>query len=155
MQKIKQIYRMLDCNNSVEIQTEGKNLARKVTNLSLLIQPENMIMAWKNCAIVLSEKSDEELAPYLDRLLDWLQDINWDGAIIILNRLKYYYDERLAVSIENAVSKAQKMPREYGLMWLDYLSELLDNTVIISKLSYKTVTLLQNHYHNWVFWYKE
>lgn len=155
MQKIKQIYRMLDCNNSVEIQTEGKNLARKVTNLSLLIQPENMIMAWKNCAIVLSEKSDEELAPYLDSLLDWLQDINWDGAIIILNRLKYYYDERLAVSIENAVSKAQKMPREYGLMWLDYLSELLDNTVIISKLSYKTVTLLQNHYHNWVFWYKE
>lgn len=155
MQKIKQIYRMLDCNNSVEIQTKGKNLAREVTDLSLLIQPENMIMAWKNCAIVLSEKSDKELAPYLESLLDWLQDINWDGAITILNRLKCYYDERLAVSIENAVSKAQKTPREYGLMWLDYLSELLDNTIIISKLSYKTVTLLQNHYHNWAFWYKE
>ena len=41
------------------------------------------MMAWKNCAIVLSEKSDEELAPYLDDLLRWLQDINWEGGTVI------------------------------------------------------------------------
>ncbi len=113
------------------------------------------MMAWKNCTIVLSEKSDEKLAPYLDDLLRWLQDINWEGALTILNRLKHYYDESLAISIENAVADSQKMSREFGLMWLDYLSELLDNTVIASKLSHETVVLLQRHYHNWAFWYKE
>lgn len=113
------------------------------------------MMAWKNCTIVLSEKSDEELAPYLDDLLRWLQDINWEGALTILNRLKHYYDESLAISIENAVADSQKMSREFGLMWLDYLSELLDNTVIASKLSHETVVLLQRHYHNRAFWHKE
>lgn len=154
MQNIKQIYNKLNCSNSDKIQIEGIKLAKEITNLSLLIQPDDMTMAWKNCAIVLSEKSDEELAPYLADLLKWLQDINWEGALIILNRLKHYYDERLATSIENAVADSKKMPREYGLMWLDYLSELLDNVVIINKLSNKTVVLLQKHYHNWTFWYK-
>lgn len=74
------------------------------------------MMAWKNCAIVLSEKSAEELAPYLDDLLRWLQDINWEGALTVLNRLKHYYDESLAISIENAVADSQKMSREFGLM---------------------------------------
>lgn len=120
-----------------------------------MIQPDDAMMAWKNCAVVLSEKSDGELAPYSEKLLEWLQDINWDGAQIILNRLKHCYDERLAISLENAVADAQKMPQEYGLMWLDYLSELLDNTVIANKLSCKTAALLQEHYHNWTFWYEE
>ncbi len=155
MYKIEEIYNKLNCNSSVETQSEGKKLARNITDLSLLIQPDDAMMAWENCAVVLSEKSDGELAPYSEKLLEWLQDINWDGAQIILNRLKHCYDERLAISLENAVADAQKMPQEYGLMWLDYLSELLDNTVIANKLSCKTAALLQEHYHNWTFWYEE
>ncbi len=155
MNEIKQIYDKLNWNNPIETQAEGRALAKKVADLSLLIQPDGAMEAWKNCAAVLSEKSDEELAPYLDELLKWLQDINWNGALIISNRLNRFYDVRLSKTIENAVAKALKMPQEHGLMWLDYLSELLDNTVIADKLSRETVSLLQKHYHNWAFWYKE
>lgn len=37
-------------------------------------------------------------------------------------------------------------------MWLDYLSELLDNDMLISSLSCDTLTLLKEHYHNWTNW---
>lgn len=112
MKEIKQIYDKLNWNNPIETQAEGRALAKKVADLSLLIQPDGAMEAWKNCAAVLSEKSDEELAPYLDELLKWLQDINWNGALIISNRLNRFYDVRLSKTIENAVAKALKMPQE-------------------------------------------
>lgn len=70
MYKIEEIYNKLNCNSSVETQSEGKKLARNITDLSLLIQPDDAMMAWKNCAVVLSEKSDGELAPYSEKLLE-------------------------------------------------------------------------------------
>ena len=146
---------MLNWKNSTETQLEGINLAKKINNLSLLIQPPAVPSVWEYCANILFEKSDFELEPYLDELLEWLQDINRPGAMTILERLKNFSDEALKSSLENAIFKSQGMPLEDRLMWLDYLSELLDNNVLVSILSKDILALLKKHYHNWANWYSE
>ena len=47
-----------------------------------------------------------------------------------------------------------KMKNEEGLIWLDYLSELLDNGELKSELSESIIEKLQKHYKNWGFWYE-
>lgn len=59
------------------------------------------------------EKRTRSLKPYLVELLEWLQDMNWPGALCILNRLQKYSDNN---SIRNAVNvcieKAKKRSDE-------------------------------------------
>lgn len=50
---------------------------------------------WDNCAKILSEKTNEELAPYLIELMEWLRDMNWPGALCIFDRLKKMEGELL------------------------------------------------------------
>lgn len=110
MRSIEYVYKMLDWNNSEEIQLQGRSLARKYTDLKVFCQPltdEYNKNVWENCAIILSEKSNEELKPYLTDLLCWLQDMNWPGAVCILNRLQAYceidsLDEILEVCFKRA-----------------------------------------------------
>lgn len=80
---------MLSWNNDEKIQAQGINEAKKIKNLSVLIQPIESKSIWENCAKVLASKKDEELNIYLIDLLKWLQDMNWPGANIIYNRLKH------------------------------------------------------------------
>lgn len=58
------------------VQLEGIRLAREINDLSLLIQPPAEPSVWEHCAKILCEKTDVELEPYLDELLEWLQDLN-------------------------------------------------------------------------------
>ena len=155
MPDINKIYKMLDWANSSEVQLEGVRLAREINDLSLLIQPYATPSVWEHCAIILSEKSDAELEPYLDGLLEWLQDLNWPGAITIAERLKVFSGLKLKEPLENAIIKSNKMPDHEGLMWQDYLSESLDNSTLADNLSEEILILLKKHYHNWGSWYSE
>lgn len=155
MPDIHKIYKMLNWVNSSEVQLEGIRLAREIDDLSLLIQPHAAPSVWEHCANILSEKSDTELEPYLDGLLEWLQDLNWPGAITIAERLKIFNGIKLKKPLENAIIKSNKMSDNEGFMWQDYLSELLDNSVLASNLSEEILTLLKKHYHNWGSWYGE
>lgn len=155
MPDIHKIYKMLNWVNSSEVQLEGIRLAREIDDLSLLIQPHAAPSVWEHCANILSEKSDTELEPYLDGLLEWLQDLNWPGAITIAERLKIFNGIKLKKPLENAIIKANKMSDNEGFMWQDYLSELLDNSVLAANLSEEILTLLKKHYHNWGRWYSE
>lgn len=157
MKNFEQIMHMLDWKNDKKTQQIGIEYAQEIDDISKFIQPEEYgnKSIWENCAIILSSKTDGELEPYVSKLLEWLQDINWPGAMTIAKRLKIYSGRELKVPLENAVSKANKMSNEQGLMWLDYLSELLDNNLLVSYLSCNTLTLLKKHYHNWANWYNE
>lgn len=152
---IEKIYKMLNWENPPSIRLEGARLAREVHDLSLLIQPPAPPSVWEYCAEILSEKSDVALEPYLDKLLEWLQDINWPGAFTIANRLKIFSGEKLKQSLENAIAESNKMPNEERLRWIDYLSELLDNKELICNLSEEVLILLKKHYRNWGYWYSE
>ena len=85
MKEINEIFNMLNSNNDLKVQQEGIKLASNIDNIEHFIQPSLYgKCVWENCAKVLSLKDDDILKPYLFDLLVWLQDLNWPGAIIIL-----------------------------------------------------------------------
>lgn len=155
---ISEIYALLNWNESPENQEKGMESASRLEDVAPLILPlsENAGKpVWENCARVLSAMPDDRLAGHMPALLEWLQDINWPGALLVCNRLKRFCGKELIAAVEDAVAAARKMAGEDGLMWLDYLSELLDNKSLAVGLSESTLQLLQTHYRNWAAWYKE
>ena len=155
MDDIQKIYQMLNWEEPEEIQARGICLAKEIEDLSLLILPPAEPSVWECCARILSEKNDLALAPYLARLLDWLRDLNWPGASIILDRLKNFPGEQLKEPFIARFAQAKSLDNDEGLMWLDYLSELLDNEELKTLLPKPIIEDLQKHYHNWGFWRKD
>ena len=98
MVDIDYIMYLLDWNNSMEKQEQGIKLAKNVKSINAFLQPNGRYYGknvWDNCAKILSERSNEELSPYLIELMEWLQDMNWPGAFCILERLKGMVNEPL------------------------------------------------------------
>lgn len=89
MINIDYIMDLIDWNKSEKEQAEGIELAKNIENINVFLQPCNKNV-WDNCAKNLSERTDEELTPYLIELLEWLQDLNWPGAFCIFDRLQKY-----------------------------------------------------------------
>ena len=136
---IDEIMDMFSWNSSPEVQQKGIELARNVRCLNAFLLPidsRHSKDVWENCAIVLSEKSDEELSPYLMELLDWLVDLTWPGAMIILERLlKYDRIPELAQAVEIAVKVGKALNDEN---WIVLMSNLLDNQKLADALSEST-----------------
>ena len=126
MTDIIKIMDMLDWHMPIEIQTQGIFLAKNIETISLFIQPltpKYNKNVWENCAIIIAEKSDEILKPYLIELMEWLQDMNWPGAFCILDRLQKYSDNN---SIHSAVNICIKKAKEYNdEVWESNLHSLL------------------------------
>ena len=125
MVDITEIMDMLDWHMPTEIQTEGIYLARNIGTIIPFIQPltsKHNKNVWENCAVIISERSDEEIKPHLPEVLEWLQDMNWPGAFCIMNRLKNYSDEN---SILSAISICIQKAKEYNdEVWEDNLLTL-------------------------------
>ena len=125
MYNIDDIMDMLDWNRSKEEQEKGLKLARTIKSINVFIQPldsKHNKNVWENCAKVLSERSDEELKPYIISLLEWLQDMNWPGAFTIFERLKNYIDKNVFDwSYRVVMNKALKLDDE---IWKENLIEL-------------------------------
>ena len=101
MADITEIMNMLDWHMPSKIQIEGMALARNIETIIPFIQPltpKHNKNVWGNCAVIISEKSDEIIKPHLVELLEWLQDMNWPGAFCILDRLKNYSDKNSVLS---------------------------------------------------------
>ena len=150
MYSIDQIMDMLDSNNPVSIQEKAVKLAQEIKSINVFLQPANpgnTKNVWENCAKVLASKEDELLLPYTINLLEWLQDLNWPGALIILERLKNFTASEIFIfSVESCVKRAKACNDQ---IWLDYLSELLDNENLKVKISGDTLDELKKHYNNW------
>lgn len=125
MKNIDYIMGLLDWNNPSEMQLVGRRLAQDVHYIHVFLQPCSKKInknVWDNCALILSERTDEELSPYLDDLFAWLQDMNWPGAFCIFERLKRFkrtkqYDDKL----QDCIHQAQILGDE---SWLNILQEL-------------------------------
>ena len=154
---INMIYQMLHWKNPEDIQHYGIELAKKLTDLTPLILPiyGRSQSIWDNCAKALSELSDDRLEKYLPLLLEWLQDLNWPGALTILERLMVFSGQKLKNPFIKQVEYAISLNNEEGFRWLDYLSELLNNQKLKELLPIKTLEIIQKHYHNWGWWYNE
>ena len=116
MVNIDYIMELLDWHKTDLEQRHGIALAKNVQSINVFLQPCNSTSnknVWENCAIVLAEKSDEDLSPYLGELLAWLQDMNWPGAFCILDRLQKYEDiDSLNKSLMICLRKAMMLNDE-------------------------------------------
>ena len=128
MVDITEIMDMLDWHMSSEIQLEGISLARNIETIVPFIQPltpKHNKNVWGNCAVIFSERSDEEIKPHLPEVLEWLQDMNWPGAFCILDRLQKYEDiDSLNKSLMICLRKAKMLNDE---TWECNLNMLLQN----------------------------
>lgn len=108
---IDRIMNMIDWNNDASIQAAGIKMAEAERDIRVFIQPCTESYSknvWDNCALILSKKSDAELAPYLSELFEWLQDMNWPGAFCILSQLKNYTEDDLFNStLDTCLSRAK------------------------------------------------
>lgn len=145
MNNINEIMDMLDWNNDLETQENGRILAGEVQCLKIFMQPCDRKYnknVWENCALVISNKSDRLLQPYLLDMLDWLQDINWPGAFIIVERLKKFQNyEILAFAISEKVKVAKATADS---LWLLGMSELLGQKRLLKYLADDIIFALNN-----------
>ena len=142
-----EIYDMLSLKSDPQTLAKGIGLAKQVGNLHLLIQPPAPPAVWERCADILSQKSDEELEPYIYELLEWLQDLNYPGALTIVERLKAFSGEKLAEAFVDAVHSADNLDKVQGSRWMLALSELLDNAVLKEHLQQDIVDKLTECRH--------
>ena len=134
MVDITAIMDMLDWHMPSEIQSKGITLARNAETIIPFIQPltpKHNKNVWENCAVIIAEKSDENLKPYLVELLEWLQDMNWPGAFCILSRLQKYSDNN---SICNAINVCIEKAKDCGdKVWESNLFLLCRNSKVNSE----------------------
>lgn len=148
---------MLNWQSHFGEQLKGMELAKKLDDISPLILPAAHSSVWDGCARVLYEMPDDRLEKYLPLLLKWLQDYNWPGALIIRDRLIIFSGKKLKKPFITFVNNVltENVSNGERLIWLDNLSELLDNKELKEELPVEMLEILQKHYNNPGWWYKE
>ena len=125
MDNINYILSLIDWNNTLDQQAAGIKMAENIKDIQAFIQPcteSNNKNVWDNCALIISKRSDAELFPYLDNLFAWLQDMNWPGALCILDRLQKYVKTPSFYSVLNACFEKAKAENDY--VWWNNLQLL-------------------------------
>ena len=117
---------MLDWNQPEEIQKSACKAAAG-EDIKIFLQPctkRHNKNVWDNCARILSQKTDDQLSPYLQELFCWIKDMNWPGAFEIRDRLKKYSGKNeLRQAYEEAIQKARATKDR---AWLDNLLQFMD-----------------------------
>ena len=150
--KLEKILWMLDSENDMLTQQKGIELAGQIGNIAdfiLPMYPQYNKNVWENCAKVIILKTNLELAPYLVKILEWLQDLNWPGTFIIINRLLCFDGRLLAKAYIDVYNCARKAPEENN-EWLNHLSKLIENKELVQNLNSEIYNHMMMRYRN--FW---
>ena len=125
---IDELFDMLSWDRDEETQKKGIELAQDVKCFSVFLQPhgfEHGKDVWENCAKILATYPDETLKYCLQELLEWLEDMNWPGAEIVLQRLIKFQDPKfLSIFLVHCVKKALACDEQ---AWLGSMAVLLEN----------------------------
>lgn len=132
---IDDIYDLLMLDNQLsneeneEKTQKGIDAAAQMKNLFPFIQPvivppEKSKMAWEPCAKVVAMRSDKELEPFMCMLLEWIQDLNWPGAMIIYNRLTQIPFKNIELAFKHSHIKAEQTN---DVCWLAVLDDLYED----------------------------
>ena len=143
---IDRIMYLINWDRSMEEQQEGISMARQVSCIKAFFQPggpECGKGVWDNCAIILSERTDQELNPYLLDMLLWLEDLNWPGAERIQRRLIRFQDVSTLSMYLNAMIPALSLLGQSS--WLMFLGDLLENEPLKESLHPGVVDVLCSH----------
>lgn len=119
---------LLSWYNEEKDVNKGLKLAKDIKNLNCFIFPNAIINhigydhdVWENCALVLSQKSDDELEPYLYDLFCWIDNLNTFGAIFIYERLKKFKKSKKFIDIYKKCKKEAKLKGNES--WIDVLED--------------------------------
>lgn len=149
MYKIDELMNMLDCNNSIEIQEKGIELAKNVKNIKVFVLPQNESYnknVWENCAKILEDRTDDELTICLSELMAWIKDWENPGALTIIKRLRGFSETRgLSAEINNCAKVARATNNQ---KWLISLAQFIDVEKIRKNFSAETWELLEPYYNN-------
>ena len=128
MTNIDEIYDLFTWDNTYtseeynQREHQGLELAKGAKYLFPFLQPFipnwESKSVWEPCAKVIADRSDEELEPYLPFLFEWLQDLNWPGSEIILERLAKMPKALTEETLKYSKYKAEKDKDEMWLVWL-------------------------------------
>ena len=111
---------------------KGIEAAKQIQNLfpfmqPIVVPPEKSKSVWEPCAKVVAMRSDEELRPFIFKLLEWIEDPNWPGALIIYERLTQMPYAAVERALQFSRNEAQRTNNSGWLAMLDDLSEDLVN----------------------------
>ncbi len=109
-----------DETTSSEITNEIINLG--ISDLSFLLQPINKSY-WDKAANVICELGVERYIDVLPSMMEWIQDLNWPGALRIFTELKSVDDIRVIRCIEDTVAKVILLD---DMEWLYFIKLLID-----------------------------
>ena len=121
-----ELFARLSWGNPEEVQKSAIEEARSIKNLRLFIQPmihPNPKAVWENCAKILVQKTDDELEPYLPQIFEWLQDLNWPGAVIIHNRLLDMDEHMRSSQLLRSIKQAQDENDDEWIFNMKYLQD--------------------------------
>ena len=108
--EIDAILALLDENQPPETQQRGIELAKRVKTTLPFAMPWKHCKKnrWENCAKVVAMRTDEQIRPYLNELLEWIQDPTCPGALRIFERLLRYRDvELLRMKLRESILRAE------------------------------------------------
>ena len=116
--------------NEAKVQ-KGIKAAKEIKNLfpfmrPIVVPPEKSKSVWDPGAQVVAMRSDEELQPFLFMLLEWIQDLNWPGAMIIYDRLTQIPFHTIEFAFKYSHTKAEQTN---DLCWLAVLDDLYEDIV--------------------------
>lgn len=105
---------------------KGIDAAKQIKNLfpfmqPIIVPPEKSKMVWEPCAKIVAMRSNKELEPFLLMLLEWIQDLNWPGALIIYDRLAMIPFSTIEFAYNHIRAKAE---RANDSCWVDVLDNL-------------------------------
>ncbi len=114
---------------------KGIDAAKEIQNLfpfmqPIVIPPEKSKLVWEPCAKVIAMRNDNELLPYLFLMLEWLQDLNWPGALTIYNRLTEIPFSSIASAYRSARNQAEQTN---DTCWLECLDNLKEDMIAKQK----------------------
>ena len=125
---------MLDWHEPEDVQARGRWLLRERFPWAAFSGPWSICPdkgTWINIAKVICGLDDKTLAPHLKQLLPWLQDLNWPGAILLVNRLCQFEGKgQLDQALQAALDTAEQDDDED---WTENLRALLERRESFGK----------------------
>ena len=111
---------------------KGIDAAKQTKNLfpfmqPIILPPEKSKSVWEPCAKVIVMRSDEELLPFIYKLLEWIADPNWPGALIIYERLTQIPYASIESALRFSRMRAEQVHDSGWLSMLDDLNQDIIN----------------------------
>lgn len=121
-----ELKKLIECCDLTDVGIE--NLLRYINyDVKLLIQPQDLNLQWDKCAIIITKMEYQAVKPFLNALFEWLQDMNWPGALIIRDFLLTIPQDEFKRSYCTAFNTALKKGDDDWVYNLNLLLNLRDN----------------------------